>query len=61
MDILLYALTVLLGLLLYFSYSPGEAQKILLFGMILPVFLISAVYYRLKKNHLEKKSPKTSG
>lgn len=40
--------------LLYFNYAPGHAQKILLFGMILPVFLISAVYYRLKKNHLEK-------
>jgi len=42
--------------LLYFSFAPDAAQNILLFGMILPVFLISAVYYRLKKNHLEKKS-----
>jgi hypothetical protein len=41
--------------LLYFKFAPGEAQKIILFGMIFPVFLISAVYYRLKKNHLEKK------
>ncbi len=42
--------------LLYFSFAPNEAQNILLFGMILPVFLISAVYYRVKKNHLENKS-----
>ncbi len=41
--------------LLYFKFAPGEAQKILLFGMISPVFMISAVYYRLKKNHLEKR------
>ncbi len=41
--------------LLYFNYPEGDAQKILLLGMILPVFLISAVYYRLKKNNLEKK------
>ena len=40
--------------LLYFDFAPGDAQKILLFGMIFPVFLISTVYYRLKKNHLEK-------
>lgn len=40
--------------LLYFKFPPGDAQKILLFGMIFPVFLISTVYYRLKKNHLEK-------
>lgn len=42
--------------LLYFNFSPGDAQNILLFGMIFPVFLISAVYYRLKKKHLENKS-----
>jgi hypothetical protein len=49
--------------LIYFKFALDEAQKILLFGMILPAFLISAVYYRLKKNYLEKKSqriPKTS-
>jgi hypothetical protein len=46
--------------LIYFEFAPGEAQKILLFGMILPVFLISAVYYRLKKNYLEKKSQRIS-
>ena len=40
--------------LLYFQFAPDSAQKILLFGMIFPVFLISTVYYRLKKNHLEK-------
>jgi len=40
--------------LLYFDFASGDAQNILLFGMIFPVFLISAVYYRLKKNHLEK-------
>ena len=42
--------------LLYFNFTPNDAQKILIFGMIFPVFLISAVYYRLKKNHLENKS-----
>ncbi len=42
--------------LLYFNFAPNEAQKILIFGMIFPVFLISAVYYRLKKNHLENQS-----
>lgn len=40
--------------LLYFNFEPDDVQKILLFGMIFPVFLISTVYYRLKKNHLEK-------
>jgi len=40
--------------LLYFNFAPDNAQKILLFGMICPVFLISTVYYRLKKNRLEK-------
>jgi len=40
--------------LLYFNFAPDDVQKILLFGMIFPVFLISTVYYRLKKNHLEK-------
>ena len=42
--------------LLYFNFAPDDIQKILLFGMIFPVFLISTVYYRLKKNHLEKNS-----
>ncbi len=40
--------------LLYFNITPGDAQNILLFGMIFPVFLISTVYYRIKKNRLEK-------
>jgi len=40
--------------LLLFDFEPGKVQKILLFGMIFPVFLISIVYYRIKKNHLEK-------
>ena len=35
--------------LLYFNFAPDDVQKILLFGMIFPVFLISIVYYRLKK------------
>jgi hypothetical protein len=42
--------------LLYFKFAPSNAQNILLFGMIFPVFLVSTVYYRLKKNHLENKS-----
>ncbi len=41
--------------LLIFDFEPGKAQKILLFGMICPVFLISMVYYRMKRNHLDKK------
>lgn len=43
--------------LLFYKFAPGDAQNILLFGMIFPVFLISIVYYRLKKNHLENISP----
>lgn len=41
--------------LLLFDIEPNKVQKILLFGMISPVFLISIVYYRMKRNHLEKK------
>jgi len=41
--------------LLLFNFQPEQVQKILLFGMIFPVFLISIVYYRMKRNHLEKK------
>lgn len=41
--------------LLLFGFEPGKVQRILLFGMIFPVFLISIVYYRIKRNHLEKK------
>lgn len=40
--------------LLLFDFEPGKVQKILLFGMIFPVFLISIVYYRIKRNYLEK-------
>jgi hypothetical protein len=40
--------------LLLFDIDPGKVQKILIFGMISPVFLISLVYYRYKKNCLEK-------
>jgi len=41
--------------LLLFDFDPGMVQKILLFGMIFPVFLISIAYYRMRRNHLEKK------
>jgi Ca2+/Na+ antiporter len=40
--------------LLLFDFQPGQVQKILLFGMISPVFLISVVYYRIKKNYQQK-------
>lgn len=42
--------------LLLFDFDPGQVQKILLFGMIFPVFLVSIVYYRINKNRLEKKA-----
>ena len=40
--------------LLLFDFNPGEVQKILLLGMVIPVFLVSMVYYRIKKNRMEK-------
>ncbi|GJL80006.1 MAG: hypothetical protein NPINA01_29950 [Nitrospinaceae bacterium] len=42
--------------LLLFDFEPGHVQKILLFGMIFPVFLVSIVYYRIKRNRLENKN-----
>ena len=40
--------------LLYFKVSSSDSKNILLFGMILPVFLLSTVYYRFKNNFLIK-------
>jgi len=43
--------------LLLFDFQPEQVQKILLFGMISPVFLISVVYYRIKRNNMLKQEP----
>lgn len=40
--------------LLSLDFSPDATQRILLGGCIVPVFLISAVYYRIKKHGLDK-------
>lgn len=40
--------------LIHLNFAPEKSQQILLFGFAFPVFLISIVYYRIKKNRLEK-------
>ena len=40
------------------GFIEGSAREILLGGFVLPVFVISIVYYRVKRSRLEKK-PKT--
>lgn len=41
--------------MLFLGFSPSKSLQILLYGFVLPVFLVSTVYYRLKRNRLEKK------
>ncbi len=44
--------------LLSLDFQPEDGRQILLFGFALPVFLVSMVYYRVKRNHMEKKALK---
>ncbi len=44
--------------LLSLDFEPQAGRQILLFGFALPVFLISIVYYRVKRNRMEKKTLK---
>jgi len=37
------------------GFTEGSAREILLGGLVLPVFVISIVYYRIKRSRLEKK------
>ena len=37
------------------GFIEGSAREILLGGLVLPVFVISIVYYRVKRSRLEKK------
>ena len=41
------------------GFTEGGTREILLGGFVLPVFVISIVYYRVKRSRLEKK-PKNS-
>ncbi len=41
------------------DFSPGQSRQILLLGMVLPVFTLSLVYYRVKKKRLERKRKAT--
>ena len=42
--------------LISIEFSPENALKILLGGFIIPVFFISLVFYRIRRNREEKKS-----
>ncbi|CAI2717971.1 conserved membrane protein of unknown function [Nitrospina watsonii] len=54
--------TVLLALLVVqqhrlmvaLEFPPAAAQQIILIGFAVPVFLLSLVYYRIKRSRLEK-------
>ena len=37
------------------GFTGDSTRKILLGGLVLPVFIISIVYYRVKRSRLEKK------
>ena len=41
--------------LISIEFNPEKASQILLGGFILPIFLISLVYYRIYRNREEKK------
>ncbi len=40
------------------GFTEDSAREILLGGFVLPVFVISIVYYRVKRSRLEKKPKK---
>ena len=42
--------------LIKLGFEPAETQKILLLGFVVPFFLVPLVFYRLRRNRLEKKS-----
>jgi len=52
--LLAYAVMHQLRILQALEFTPGEARKVILLGFATPVFLISLVYYRIKKARLEK-------
>ena len=45
-------------ILVNLDFVPETGRQILLFGFVLPVFLTSMVYYRVKRDRLEKKTAK---
>ena len=43
--------------LINIGFESTETQKILLLGFVVPFFLVPMVFYRMRRNNIEKKSP----
>ena len=54
---LVLCITQEMDILLDLEFSPGAARAVLLGGFAAPVFLISLVYYRIKRARQEKSPP----
>ena len=46
--------------MLYLGFIDSDIRKILLGGFVVPVFLLSIAYYRIKRFRIESKSNKTN-
>jgi predicted membrane channel-forming protein YqfA (hemolysin III family) len=42
--------------MIYLSFPHSEARQILLMGFVIPFFMVSIVYYRLRRNNKTKNS-----
>ncbi len=58
---LVLCVTQQLELLLDLEFTPGAARAVLLGGFAAPVFLISLVFYRIKRARQEKAPPASHG
>lgn len=54
---LVLCITQELDILIEMEFPTSSARTVLLIGFTAPVFLISLVYYRIKRSRLERPSP----
>lgn len=46
--------------MVYLGFPPSETQQILLLGFVIPFFLVPIVFFRLRRNNMEKRPPTSS-